>query len=93
MYLSGPCLSGPYLSGPYLSGPSYLPGPYLAGVLGLVEVVASHYCYRDEQISPLQKDPKQQELRTHLRPRLDVGPYVKDSLKASFDQGPYYGLV
>ena len=25
--------------------------------------------------TPLQKDPKQQELRTHLRPRLDLRPY------------------
>ena len=34
-------------------------------------------------------DPKQQELRTHLRPRLDLEPYVMDSFKASFGQGPY----
>ena len=25
-------------------------------------------------ITPSQKDPKQQELRIHLRPRLDLGP-------------------
>ena len=28
-----------------------------------------------DSITPLQKDPKQQELRIHLRPRLDLGPY------------------
>ena len=35
------------------------------------------------KITPLQKDPKQQELRTHLWPRL-----IKDPITASFGQGP-----
>ena len=39
-----------------------------------------------EKITPLQRDPKQQELRILLRPRWIYDP-MKDSGKASFDQG------
>ena len=35
----------------------------------------SQSCLGKNKITPSQKDPKQQELRIHLRPRLDLGPY------------------
>ena len=36
-------------------------------------------CFLYIKIIPLQKDPKQQELNTHLRPRLNLGPYEGQS--------------
>ena len=50
-------------------------------------MLKKRWFYYKNQITPLQKDPKQQELRILLRPRWIYDP-MKDSGKASFDQGP-----
>ena len=44
----------------------------LVVVLITIEIMASHYC--GLIITPLQKDPQQQKLKTQIWPRLVLGP-------------------